>query len=658
MPANQNSDKVAAAPTRAETSIVESALYSLNFSAFRANDHLRHWFVPAFNDWYAPLATRGVSLSFSTVFDLGMLLVKPGSPFGNLPDALSGVASRYRLYCDFLQTLEAHPMMQRARIIWEAARESPRPGTQSEVGWLLIRAFSSNLHSGCLKVSDFEAMAGGEQKWGDKQREHIQSCPRCMQAETARNAPTANWRELLEDRAGFQQRIPLLRARSDGRVEVKGRSGQPAIELAIPPYDPSRPYPAFWLPSEPTQIPDRVRLFVSRVAVGTRGAEDVIDGQVVQACLDSPNLGIDQYQPPKIVTTIVEARKKSKLPGQVAGITRIETMTERDSWLDIVPSELALGVRDEDALLQKLLLEKPLVFRHERDEDMVPKHRASICFLVEAPSAPDGFRNDLAEAKSYVYAKREAFDLIRNLREAIEQLPERHQVDFEIAVFVLHSFHEDAVVHRQFNIRQLQPRLQADESINRFDQMVRFASLVPSYFVHHGVHMETTNDAAYEIVDPRLQSFLKRRNRMSLPFHAEYVVAIGSIERLLGFLPARSQDAKADGNLRQGVLLIAPNTEILDAQVSELGEPSWMCGRGRNLQDAARILARELPEKSLPEIQQEFLEMVIGKSEEALRLHKWLRIRGTSRVDGKSRAGDVARDTKATPDRSSSRKRR
>jgi hypothetical protein len=400
-------------------------------------------------------------------------------------------------------------------------------------------------------------------------------------------------------------------------------------------------------------------LFVAHVACRTPQAEDVVDGPVVQACLDSLNKGIEEYQPPKIVTTIVEERKKSKLPGQVAGVTRIETMTEHDSWLDIVPSELALGVINEDTLLQKLLLEKPLVFKHEREFDRVPKHRASICFLVEAPAGPTSLHSDDVEVKSYVYAKRQAFDLIRDLREALERLRDRNQVDFEIAVFVLRSFYEDAVVHRQFNIRQLQPRLAADESQDRFDQMVTFASLVPGYFVAGSRRTSAESEGgSREIVDPRVERFFQRRNQRGKVFHAEYVVAIGSLERLMEFIPARSQEVHVGGSMRRGVMLIATDTQLLDFQTTEMGEPTWACSRARNFQDAARTLARELPEKSLAEIQQEFLEMVIGKAEDALRFRRWLRLRGSARGSGSSRDSGAPQGSRSSQDSGSPRRTR
>jgi hypothetical protein len=550
---------------------------------------------------------------------------------------------------------------------------------------LLLRAFADGLAPGCPSVSEFEKAAQGQPEGGD---EHLQTCPRCRKADEIRRSATGEsqpdrWRALLDDPLRFRGRMPLLVLADENHVAVKGAGSQAAQELAVPPFDPSRPYPAFWLPHEEhkgaglrrtstttlTRFDEtqhekhkgaglrRLRLFLAHIACRTPESEDVIDGAVVQECLDSPNRGIEEYQPPKIVTQLIEARKKSKLPGQIAGVTRVETMTEHDSWLDIVPSELALGVEDEDALLQKLLLEKPLVFKHERDRDIVPKHRALICFLVEAPEDEGSTkrRSDEQAPRPYVYAKRQAFDLLRDLREALERLPQRDQVDFEITVFVLRSFYEDAVVHRQFDIRQFPPRLAADESLNRFDQMVAFAALLPGYFVAQGHRMEATSDAgSHEIVDPRVERFFQRRPQQGKAFHAVYVVAIGSLERLLEFIPAGSQDVHVGGSVRRGVMLIATDTRDMDLHSAAAAEPTWSCSRVRNLQDAARTLANELREKSLTEIQQEFLEMVIGKAEQTIRFRRWLRLRGLPQGAGSSRDSQASRGSEPSRGRSSS----
>ena len=93
-------------------------------------------------------------------------------------------------------------------------------------------------------------------------------------------------------------------------------------------------------------------------------------------------------------------------------------------FYNVLPSEMALLRKHPQAGLANLLFGKPLVVEHEIEKDRIPKHRVLVCFIVDAyvlgskqvrsSSVLHGYRHD------YVYAKRQVFDLLRDLREAEE----------------------------------------------------------------------------------------------------------------------------------------------------------------------------------------------------------------------------------------------
>jgi hypothetical protein len=463
----------------------------------------------------------------------------------------------------------------------------------------------------------------GSAPWSPEESAHLDECPRCSRIERVRQSGGEGWLATLDD-SPADVVPPFVTASKKGTIAVVAQQGTATLgelPLQIPAFDAARPYPAFWLPPdlEGSEVPHRVRLFMAHGACYRANVEEVLDDPVVEACLHGPDRPPVDHQPPRLYTTVLEERTKSNLPGRIAGVTRIEKMTDLDSLFDVVPSELASLLHDDAAGLQKLLLEKPLIYKREREQDLVPKHRALVCFVVEvgvggrglghAPSAP-------AAREPYVFAKRQAFDLIRDLREDLERLRNRADVQVDVAVFVLSAYSADAVVHRLFRLDQLPPRQSPDEALNRYDQMTQISALVPGFFnrVGEGEAPEEwrTGSGAHEIIDPRLEQFLQRQPQRA-PYHAEYIVPIGSMNRLLEFVPPAVRELPLAANVRRRVMLIAVDPVREDRH--RPGEPAWSAAQARSLQEAAALLGGDLPDKGWEQLRREFCDMVLGTSE-------------------------------------------
>ena len=460
-------------------------------------------------------------------------------------------------------------------------------------------------------------------KWSEAERNHIAECPCCAKIEKECSASETgaaaqppriprSYRSLSVEPAG-SGRIRIFMARFARR---KQRIGE--VDLAIPDFDPDLPYPTFWLPKPggSRETVSRVRLFMAHIACQLP-VTHLLDESVVDACMKGKDKDVDEYQPPRLYNTVLEHRTKSRLPGSIAGLTRIEIKTDTDSLLDVVPSELALILRNETAGLQKLL-EKPLIYKREREQDQMPKHRALVCFLVEAPDIAREITDTQNRDQYHVFARRQAFDLIRDMREAWEKLPNRTQVEIDVAVFVLRAYRADAAVHRLFRLDALTPRRLPDKKLDRFDQMVGFSSLVPGYFNRVGNRATPPATAevpgAYEIIAPQVDRFLQQRPQRASPYHAEYIVPIGSVRRLMDFLPAAIRDASSAANVRRRVMLVAVDPEGKFPNPPPGREPPWAYVQARSLQEAAQSLNRVLPQLELDELRGEFLKTIFGES--------------------------------------------
>jgi hypothetical protein len=591
---------------------VDSALHSLNFCAVRASDHLREWFVPIFN-WYCqrPNPRR---YSFATILDYGLLLVEPAVGFRELPVEAGLAPHRFHQYQAFLRKLRDRPLMQRAQRIWQTACHSDRPGVSDEVGRLLLDALTEQLSSGCPAEEHFHRVNQGQIAWTEAEQKHFGECPRCRQAEDARLKLGTNWTGLTEERlppASLQ--VALL---PGGKVSVFSPGVSGSRDLQIPGINPTLPYPAFWFPPDPdaVEVPGLLRLFMAHVACYQPEAKAHLDRPVVEACLAARPERESEHRPPKLDDRVLEARAKSRLPGAIAGVTRVETKTELDPWQRILPSEWMVYKWNPEVGRETVFLGKPLIYKLEREQDQVPKHRALVCFLLESSDSDAADEGEGAEdAVTYVLARRQAFDLLRDLRVSVELLRNHAQVEIDIAIFVLSAYGADAELHRLFRLDRLDVPTTPDERLNRFDQLISVGALAEGFFSKKSAYAEPTLELAgsagsQEIIDPQLDRFLQRQPQREAAYHGQYLVPIGSLERLLDLVPVTIPEPPIAANVRRGVLL-------LKVAPSAPGEPQWSYRQTRSFREAAHLLAEPLTPANPDELRRAFLQMVLGDRE-------------------------------------------
>src|SRR5262249_47381249 len=156
-----------------------------------------------------------------------------------------------------------------------------------------------------------------------------------------------------------------------------------------------------------------------------------------------PLLEAREHEPPRRLPTEVATTRQSQQPGAIAGVTRVETKRPGDPLTDILPSELMILRVSRPAGFANILYGRPLVVVHERERDVVPRHRALVCYIVDAhQSMSNTYRAMFAARGSgcayrdgYVYAKRQVFDMLHDLADAQALARRTAQVEIEAAVF-------------------------------------------------------------------------------------------------------------------------------------------------------------------------------------------------------------------------------
>ena len=240
---------------------------------------------------------------------------------------------------------------------------------------------------------------------------------------------------------------------------------------------------------DPETILSVFRIFLAYAAGRIPDAVSRLDYEVVEACLHGPNLKPQEHEPPLLRRTHVSTNTRSILPGPIAGVTRIATKKPEDPLSDVLPSELALLRMNPEAGLANILYGKPLIVEHETEKDKVPKHRTLVCFVADA--GPDEsvhvdypgeagrlhmYRND------YVYAKRQLFDLLRDLREGLELARRRSELEIDVAVFAVHPYRDEAAAFGKFPLDRISLPREGREERNRLVQLMDFAGIVPEFF--------------------------------------------------------------------------------------------------------------------------------------------------------------------------------
>ncbi len=601
-----------AEPALAKLAFVKAAMQSLAACAVRTNDFLlRRWFVRAFNHWYCPAVQTGYRGAMAPVFDLGMILCERTATIHGtgLPQG-----DPRQVYTEFVERIERSPLLTVARSIRDKSPEDAQP----EVERILVE---SMVH----------ALAG---VWSELQASPLGSLSWLETAEGDQAVDVFNYRggELLG-------RLPLV-------VET-GKEG------AV-----SYPRPA----DETTQVPGLAPLFVAYVAAQTPNPQKYLDFQVVAACLQAPNKPTLDYDPPPLHRTETIKHTRSVLPGTNAGVTRAEVKLPEDPLISILPSELSVvkawdraqtldnpsenpsclmpeyrRSRGMLALADILLNRKPLVYKRENPRDLVPRHRALVCFVTGAGAeGPPEFSGPAVHRYShaYVWAKRQTFDLIRDLREALEHAC-RHvfvdealehvrryaSVDVDVAVFGVRQKGGDTVVHSKFDLRKMPLRRSREVLENRIEQAMAFDNLVPGFFdLLPEVSQSRRHRRGYllpgQMVDPLVGTFLRHEAQSTRPYHAVHLVLVGSMLDLPTFLSVVGRHSGFEMRSRQSLTLIGVDMTAPDAdeQLAKRGETSWFYLCPKTTSEASTALNRgELPKVALRVLRSEFVESVMGR---------------------------------------------
>jgi len=598
---------------RAKLAFVKAAMQSLAACAVRTNDFLlRRWFVRAFNHWYCPAVQTGYRGAMAPVFDLGMILCERTAAIHGtgLPQG-----DPRQVYTEFVEGVERSPLLGIARNIRDKSPEDAQPEVERILVESMVHALAevwSELQASPLKdLSWLEAAEGGQ----------------------AVDVFSYHGGELLG-------RLPLV-------IET-------ARENAT-----SYPRPA----DRAAQVPGLAPLFVAYVAAQTPNPQKHLDFQVVGACLQAPNKPTLDYDPPPLHRTETIKHTRSILPGTNAGVTRAEVKLPEDPLISILPSELAVvkawdSSRTPDnrsdpssgfppehrrsrgllALADIVLNRKPLVYKRENPRDLLPRHRALVCFVTGAGAEgrPEFTGPGVHKySHAYVWAKRQAFDLIRDLREALEHAC-RHAfvdetlehvrryapVDVDVAVFGVRQKGGDTVVHSKFDLRKMPLRRSREVLENRIEQAMAFDNLVPGFFdlLPEGspsCRRGRGHLLPGQMVDPLVGTFLRHEAQSTKPYHAVHLVLVGSVLDLQTFLSVVGRHSGFEMRSRQSLTLIGVDMSTPDAdeQLARKGETSWLCLRSRTISEASTSLNRgQLPKVALQTLRSQFVESVMGRT--------------------------------------------
>jgi hypothetical protein len=572
-----------------ELAFVESALHDLQRSQVSLSPGLCDRWVPtAFNDWYCPVVRRGYVGGFAPVFDIGVALMEP--------------AARIRAddgHGKLLQWLLENPVMRDFAARASGRFPVPTPNEAfSVVTWTMVEPLLRCL----LGVWDSAAVA----------------------AVAGRELPRIEYRRnlLLIYDTGYGN--PPVHELAIGSIEL-GEPPQPSVRGAAPAASADenvRRVTGCVLPGVQTF---GVRLFAAQVARLLPEFVHKLDHELAEACLLGPVLGERDQEPPPRSPIDVSTTQQSQQPGGIAGVTRVETRRPNDPLVDILPSELMLLRRSRMAGFAHVLYGKPLVVVHERERDIVPKHRALVCYIVDAHQNMMSNHRDLFAERAgdcryrdvYVYAKRQVFDMLHDLADAQALARRTTDVEVEAAVFAIAPGSDHAVVHQRISLENLKRAATGDGKIDRLTELVRMADLVPGYFIRYAAEPDRSRPLAtgraVDVLPSDAAQYLRKASRLGR-FRVIHLVVVGVdkashlLERLYRYLHHQTSTPMR-------ISLIGVSLDALDSDVRlvSLREPAWTYLEVASLREAIALSEEPLEPTALSELRARFVESVFGQ---------------------------------------------
>jgi hypothetical protein len=575
-----------------EVAFVRTAMRDLRRSLVRLPPGLSdRWFPTAFNDWYCPAVRRGYIGGMGPVFDVGVMLMEPTAEL--VQEDGHGTLLRWIKEREFLGELARRAVSGRVSA-------SGSGEVRSLVTWTMIEPLLRCL----LGVWNSAAIAAG----------------------SGRELPSIERRlNEIHIHAGAYEATPVykLDIGSIDRPDTSG--GDNASELAGVIEDATRRVTGCVLPTVEAL---GVRLFAARIAGLLPELVHKLDHELVEACLLGPLLKARDHEPPRRSPTDVSNSRQSKQPGAIAGVTRVETKRPNDPVTDVLPSELMILRRSRKAGLANILYGRPLVLVHERELDVAPKHRALVCYIVDAHQNVLSSRRAMstehaggcAYRDGYVYAKRQLFDTLHDLADAQALALLTADVQIEAAVFAIPPGRENAVVHRRIPLDGLKRGGTGDRRIDRLIEMVTIAELIPRFFIRYVDERDRSSalgaGTAVDVLPSDVAGYLRhtaQRGRFRI-IHL-VLVALDNASRLMERLH-RYLQYQSFTPIQVTIMGVDLDANDSDARLVGLHEPAWTFAETGSLRDAIALDAGRLETMPLAELRARFVESIFGKEVE------------------------------------------
>jgi hypothetical protein len=576
----------------AHLAFVRAALHDLRRSQVHLAPALGdRWFPTAFNDWYCPLVRRGYVGGMATVFDVGVVLLEPTAEVR--AEEGHGVLLRWIQENSFLTELAG-------RAISERASGAAAAAAVGLITWIMVEPLLR-----CLS-GVWNSAAPGRAGLGE--------------LPTIERRPDQLW--IYADARAAEPLYKLeLSVANFARSAAASTRDAPA---STSPYADQDHYPRVTGWVRPRFAALAVRFFAAHIASRLPELVHKLDHELVEACLLAPLLRPREHEPPRRLPSDVATTRLSKQPGPIAGVTRVETRRPGDPLIDILPSELMMLRRSRPAGLANILYGRPLVLVHEREWDIIPKHRALVCFIVDAHQDISSGRRALPGARSrgcayrdgYVYAKRQVCDMLHDLADAQALVRRSAGVEIDAALFAISPGRDHAVVHQRIPLDRL--KRAGGSRLDRVVDLLCMADLAPTYFIRYMEQRDRmpgrgTPRSISDALPSDVALFLRKAARQG-GYRVIHLVIVGLdnasrlLERLHQYL--RHQTATPVRITLVGVDLDALDA---DARLIPLREPAWTYVEAGSMREALELNAASPDPMPLSQLRARLVESVFGK---------------------------------------------
>ena len=560
-----------------EVEFVFSAVRDLRRSLVHLPPGLRdRWFQTAFNDWYCPAVRRGYRGGMAPVFDIGVVLLEPTA------EVRTGDG-----YGELLRWIKGRPLVgELARRVLIGRVLTPNSSeVRGLVTWTLIEPLLR-----CLSGV-----------WADDKDVRTKSSELPF-VETRLNQIYVH---ASAYGTGVGTKLDVGAVDSSAGDAIGGGDvgcGLPSVRALA------------------------VRVITAQVARLLPELAHKLDFELVDACLLGPLLGTRDHEPPRRSPSDTAITRQSTQPGTIAGVTRVETKRPSDPITDILPSELMILRRARDKGLANILHGRPLIVVHEREWDVVPKHRALVCYIVDAHADTSSHkRAALAERAigrgyrdAYVYAKRQVFDTLHDLADAQALARRSADIQIEVAVFAVPPGREHAVVHQRILLDELKRGMTGDAGIDRLTEIAALAERIPGFFIRFvSSEPQRSRSLATRHDGDVLPADVARYVR-NVAHHGRYrmihLVLIGThdrarlLERLHRYVQYQSSTP-----VKISMIGVDINERDADARLIGLREPAWTYVEAGSLHDAIGIDLGRQEAVSLAQVRARLVNRILAK---------------------------------------------